>query len=626
VKKITTEEFIKRSKIIHGDKYDYSETVYVNSNTPIKIICPEHGVFEKKPNKHIHSKQGCPKCSNRKLTTNDFIVNGRKIHGDKYDYSLVDYKDNKSKVKIICPEHGVFEKSYLNHVINKQGCPQCSYDKLSTEKTLSQDVVLKRFKLIHGDKYDYSKVIYKNINENVTIICPVHGEFIQTPNNHLKKYGCPKCLTKVNDLDSFIYKSKSIFGDSFDYSQFEYNGIFNKSTLRCKKHDNVFSINPNNHLYSRFGGCSKCLEDSKRVAYGDFISQCRVVHKNFYDYTDVAPDDYDGITRTKIKIRCPEHGIFKQSIFDHYTMGNGCPKCGNKKSRLEDFIENLLKKYNITYEQHCLTILKTQELDFYLPEHSVAVEVNGLRYHSEAVGKKDKNYHLNKTKECEKLGIRLVHIFEDEIVHKPRIVENKLKNVLKYGKKPLYARKCEVREISGDVKNIFLDKYHSQGKCTSSVNLGLFYNNHLVSVMTFAPPSRKTKNYMLEFGYYDLNRYCGNFNFYVIGGASKMLKYFERNYKPKKIISFAEKTWSQGELYYKLGFSFDYELPPDYKVTTGCYPYITYHKSNFKKDSLAKKLNNFDPDLSEWGNLLANGYDRIWDCGKIKFIKVLDKS
>jgi very-short-patch-repair endonuclease len=621
MKKLTTEQFIKNAREIHGDIYDYSKSVYINSTTPVKIICPEHGVFEKKPNKHISSKQGCPKCSDKKLTTEIFIKNAKEIHGNKYDYSKVIYKDNKTKVKIICPEHGEFEKNYLNHVTNKQGCPKCSWEKISIETTLSQEVIINRFKEIYGDKYDYSKVIYKGINEPVTIICKNYGEFTQTPNNHLKGYGNPKERGRVNDQETFLEKSKDIFGDRFDYTKFIYNGIFTKATLTCKKHNHTFEVTPNTHLYSKHGGCSECVSEEKRVTFEEFLERSSRLHKNFYSYDNIQREDYDGITRTKVKIECPVHGIFNQSIFDHYVMGNGCPKCGNKKSRLEDFIEEFLIKYGVKYEQHKLGLISPYEIDFYLPEYNIAIEVNGLRYHSEYNGNKKRSYHLNKTKLCLEQGVKLIHIFEDEIVHKPNIVINKLRSLLNLKKIKIHGRKCEVREISSELKTKFLDKYHLQGDDNSSIKLGLFYRNKLISVMTFGHIQGESNKIMNESGRYDLKRYCGISSAYVIGGAGKLLKYFERNYKPKYIISYADKRWSTGDLYFNLNFNHIRDNSPNYRVTTGRYPYITYHKKLFQKDKLEKKLENYDSNLSEWANLKNNGWDRIWDCGLMVFVK-----
>ena len=203
MKKLTIEEFIEKAKIIHGDKYDYSKVEYVNSMVKVCIICPIHGEFFVKPNDHIHKKCGCVKCSGRYLSNKEaFVEKARLIYGDKYDYSKVNYINNKTKVCIICPIHGEFWQRPNDH-LSGYSCNRCVNNyKLSTEE------FIEKAKLVHGNKFDYSKVEYNGAKEKVCIICPIHGEFWQIPNNHLNSSGCPICNSniksgmeeKVNDM------------------------------------------------------------------------------------------------------------------------------------------------------------------------------------------------------------------------------------------------------------------------------------------------------------------------------------------------------------------------------------------------------------------------------------------
>lgn len=198
----TKEEFIKKAKDVHGGRYDYSKVEYVNGQTKICIICPEHGEFWQTPGNHL-SGSGCPRCSGKiRKTTNEFIADAKKKHGDKYDYSLVDYKNNSSKVCIICPEHGEFWQTPNKH-LRGDGCPVCSVN-----RKLDKERFVERAKIVHGDKYDYSKVEYVNNRTKVCIVCSEHGEFWQTPGNHLSGTGCPKCkhvLSKLEEeIESFL--------------------------------------------------------------------------------------------------------------------------------------------------------------------------------------------------------------------------------------------------------------------------------------------------------------------------------------------------------------------------------------------------------------------------------------
>ena len=187
MKRLTTEEFIQKAKEIHGDKYDYSKVEYVNNKTKVCIVCPEHGEFWLKPNTHLSMHIGCPICNRKIHNTETFINESNKVHNNKYDYSKTEYVDSKTKVCIVCPEHGEFWQKPNNH-INGQGCSIC------LKKVYDTETFIQKAKEIHGDKYDYSKVEYVNNKIKVCIVCPEHGEFWQRPDSHLyMKTGCPKC-------------------------------------------------------------------------------------------------------------------------------------------------------------------------------------------------------------------------------------------------------------------------------------------------------------------------------------------------------------------------------------------------------------------------------------------------
>ena len=197
MKKVNTQSFIEKAKFIHCDKYDYSKVEYKSAREKVCIICPEHGEFWQTPTNHL-SGNGCPVCAdlsrvkNKSLTKDEFIEKARKIHGDKYDYSKVEYKNYMTKVCIICPEHGEFWQKPNNH-LSGYGCKKCANEMLSQMKRSNKDKFVEKARKIHGDKYDYSKVEYVNSRTKVCIICPMHGEFWQTPNKHLSGEGCPGC-------------------------------------------------------------------------------------------------------------------------------------------------------------------------------------------------------------------------------------------------------------------------------------------------------------------------------------------------------------------------------------------------------------------------------------------------
>lgn len=204
--RLTQEEFIERAKKIHGDKYDYSQVVYVDARTPVKIICPIHGVFLQKPYRHINENRGCKYCSFEKIegrhpatiTKQEFIDRARKIHGNKYDYSEVKIERKKDYVDIICPVHGIFKQAASEH-LRGRGCRLCGHKKSGNILRHTTDWFINDAKKIHGDKYDYSKTKYTTKRNKVEIICPKHGSFWQLPYTHLCGNGCPICGGSVGE-------------------------------------------------------------------------------------------------------------------------------------------------------------------------------------------------------------------------------------------------------------------------------------------------------------------------------------------------------------------------------------------------------------------------------------------
>lgn len=173
---------------VHGAKYGYEKAIYKGAHKPIIITCTEHGDFNQSPNAHRHG-QGCPSCAKknkRTLSTEDVIKAFRTRHGDKYDYSKVEYKNGRDRITIICPIHQEFLQTANAHK-NGQGCPKCS------GKQKTQEELITEFKSLFGERFDYSKVSYVNSSTKITIMCKEHGEFEQTPNSHLQGKGCKFC-------------------------------------------------------------------------------------------------------------------------------------------------------------------------------------------------------------------------------------------------------------------------------------------------------------------------------------------------------------------------------------------------------------------------------------------------
>jgi hypothetical protein len=292
-----------------------------------------------------------------------------------------------------------------------------------------------------------------------------------------------------------------------------------------------------------------------------------------------------------------------------------CPKCfpyGKGSSKWEREVFDFVSSYVPT--EHNIRFYykgkKFYELDIFIPSLNIGIECDGVKHHSERFGGKDKNYHINKTNFFKEKGIKVYHFYDIEWASKQDLVKSIILSKLNFIKNKIFARKCKIKEISFYECNVFLDKNHLQGKCISSVRYGLFYDNVLISVMTFGK-SRFNKKYDWE-----LLRYSSALNTTVVGGFSRLLSFFIKNNKGN-IISYADKRISFGEVYLKNNFLFVQESSPSYYYFNS--EYILKNRIGFQKHKLQNTLSIYKAELSEWENMQLNGYDRIWDCGTLAF-------
>ena len=541
--KQTTEGFIEKARKVHGDKYNYSKVEYHNNHEKVCIICPEHGEFWQRPSGHLRGRS-CPICSGRYMDTKLFIKKARDKHGNKYDYSKTEYIGDKKKVCIICPEHGEFWQDPYSH-LTSCGCPICGNRFTDTK------IFIEKAHKIHGNKYSYDKVEYVNNTTKIIITCPIHGDFTQTPREHLDGCGCQKCAQ-----ESRITKRTS--------------------------------------------------------TTAEYINKAKIRHGSLYDYSKTQ------YTRAKQKvcIICPEHGEFWQEAFSHLN-GCGCPKCANnrtskKELEIYEYMKTLLPNANII--QNDRNTIKPYELDIYIPEKKIAIEFNGIFWHTEKYTK-DKYYHYNKMLECSKIGIRLIQIYEDEYDNHKDIVLNKLRHILMCdNSKKIYARKCHIQEIDFKLAKNFLNENHIQGCVPSTVYLGCFYGDLLVGVMTFKLENKNSNNW-------ELNRFATLKTFSCVGVGGKLFKFFLNEYRPKIVKSFADRRWSikSDNLYTKLGFKLVKELKPDYEYYCGIYGINRIHKFNFRKKNLIKKF-NLNENMTESEMCKEIGAYKIWNCGLLKYV------
>ena len=559
------ERFLRLAEKVYGDKYDYSEIGDIeNEKELLPIICPEHGLFYKSFRQHLYDKRGCPECSKnpRKIrhTEETFLEFCKdKFKDTSLSFEKTKFVNNNKKVCVTCheidpktgKEHGDFEITPL-HLKDGQGCPICRYVKSAGSKRRSVEEVIEQARSVHGDKYDYSRIKeYQNDRQYCEIVC--------------------HCVDPISG---------------------EEHGPFFQTM--------------NNHIKGK-QGCPKCgrisADEKRKKPLEYYIEMARGIHGDKYEYLN-----YDYKTQSLL-IRCPNHGEFWQSIGNHVYNREGCKRCGIQNSdnefEMADFISNVSGVTDVM--QNKIGLLEGKyELDIYIPDKKIAFEYDGVYWHSEEY--RDKNYHLEKTKQCEKRGIRLIHIFEDEWLYKQDIVKSMIKNIFGQTTNRIYARTCELKEVDTKDARRFLDENHLQGYCNSSVRFGLYHKDKLVSLMAFG----KTRHFVGNKKYeWELVRFCNKLDTNVVGGASKLLKHFIEMYKPKSIVSYADRRWSNGNLYEKLGFEKYGESKPNYYYVNGT---RRIYRFNLRKSVLVKKY-GCPQDMSEHEFCLSKGWYRIYDCG-----------
>ena len=380
---------IKRLGILkYGKQFTYDNVNYIKNNIKITVRCQDHGDFDVLPSAFLKTKYGCRKCSvdkisrpgsskvsNRKLNQEEFIKSCREVHNNYYDYSKVKYINSRTPITIICPNHGEYSVGAREHK-RGQKCKKCSNELKGEKSKLNTEQFIVNSIITHGDRYDYSESIYRSGNEKITIICPEHGNFEQVASLHMRKSGCPRCVSHKNyDTSIVINNFKNVHGDKYDYSMVTYVNNNSNIIIGCPENGHgYFTMTSSVHLR---GGCQKCA-GNYRLDTEEFIIKAKMIHGDKYDYSQL----HYKTAHKKIKIICPDHGVFSQGA-NHHIRGNGCPTC--TESSGERDVRVYLENNNITYIPQKRFIgcksKNTLPFDFYVPKHNLLIEYNGIQHY-----------------------------------------------------------------------------------------------------------------------------------------------------------------------------------------------------------------------------------------------------
>lgn len=479
MKKLSTEEFIAKAKEVHGNKYDYSKTIYKNKRNKIIVICPIHGEFEIIAHNHKRG-QGCPQCGKecakncRKGDYKSFLERANKKFGDKYSYPYIneEYENIKSSITIKCNNCGnIIKRRADYHISTEDGLCKCKEPRkevkivkdsnkinrnkikgllaYSNNKKMTWNKFIIKAKEKYGDSFSYNKDSFVNGNTRIEMQCNVCGhKFNRTPSSHINpkvfsSCGCCKLnsdpLTwKIFNKETFILKANIIHNGKYSYDNVDYKNTDTLVNVTCPIHGD-FEVTPHSHIGMQ-SGCPKCAQKYNYTTK-EFIELCKEVHNNFYSYDKCeyirAFDD--------IIVTCPEHGDFTIKAYQH-KQGKGCPLCHSSSMEVE--IRNFLSNNNIEFEeQKTFEWLKYETnmfLDFYVPQYQIAIECQGEQHFKpiEFFGGKEKfNLHLDRDKKklelCNEHDITILYFSNLGIKYPYNVFENKdllLEEIKKYDK------------------------------------------------------------------------------------------------------------------------------------------------------------------------------------------------
>jgi len=617
-RRFDTEGFIAAARAVHGDRYDYSQCQFTGTNRKVTLICAKHGPFEIPAYRHLNGA-GCQKCAGKaRKTTEEFVSEARAIHGDKYDYSRVVYRNNSTKVEVVCPEHGSFFPKPINHLVNQSGCPVCAGCKPTTLEDF-----LERARAAHGDRYDYSLVDYRGTGKKVRIICREHGPFEQLVSDHTDGHGCPQCGAKQSldaqrwSTEDFIQRARAVHGDRYDYDRTVYVSASAPVVIGCREHG-YFSQVAHYHLSGH--GCQSCAQNA-RVDAEEFVRRSRELHGDRYKY-DV--ERYRG-TLKPTEITCRVHGPFQQ-IPKYHMTGSGCPSCAREatSSRGEQEVADWIAGLGVDVVRNDRCVLDGLEIDIWIPEHRLGVEFHGAYWHNDLTMPHPR-LHEVKSRRAAQCGIDLFTVWDFDWERRPAIIQRMIRHRLGMtGGHAIHARQCRLEKTTTSRANAFYRVSHIQGGGGSAnQHYGLWLGERMVACMSFAQGASrrgKTGN-----GEWELLRYATDG--LVRGGASRLFRAFVRECDPERVWSYSDRQFFSGRLYGQIGFIEDGEVRADYRVyhqPSGA----LWHKSSWKRANIPKRLQELgidekydpasDPRTEREMQALA-GVMRIMDAGKIRW-------
>jgi uncharacterized Zn finger protein (UPF0148 family) len=515
----------------------------------LEVKCEKGHIFKRPFDSFKNGVTNCPVCEKEEKL--DFLS---RLGFTPTSKNLV----NDLEVK--CEKGHIFKRAFSTFKHGSTNCPICDEEE----------------KIEFLNNLGFTPVS-KNLSSNLEVRCKKGHIFKRMFSNF--KYGstnCPICEIeeKIKFLNDLGFMSIS-------------ENLSDHLEVKCLKCNNTFK-----RAFSDFKqGATKCphCEREEKIRFLNSLG-LTPVSENLGDY---------------LEIKC-EHGHIFKRTFDNLIKKGAyrCPICFPNSSSAELEVRDFLDDLGIEYIHSDWITIAPQELDFYIPSHNLAIEFDGIYWHSELRGKY-KDYHLDKTEKCSKKGINLFHIFENEWINKKDIWKSIIKDNLGLNES-IHANECIIKQVAKSEEEQFLEENHLQGYANSQVAFGLYYEDQLMCLMSFG------KNKHSPDVEWELLRFANKQNINVVDGELKLFKYFSENFEGG-IVSYSDRRYSNEDMYKALGFQFSHNNEPN------CFYFKNFlvleNSQKYVKHKLPTLLETFNPSLTEWENMANNGYNRIWDCG-----------
>lgn len=550
----------------------------------------------------------------RKLTTEEWVARARAKHGDTYDYSETVYEKAHVPLKVICRKHGPFTQLPQPHMAasSETACPTCFRGWNGRRQALSTDEFVRRAREVHGEKYDYSDAVYVNSTTKVKVRCPDHGPFYPAPSNHLSRAsGCPKCARELTgdrcrlSLKDFIGKAQAVHGTKYDYSKVVYRGNHVDVEIVCPVHGDFWQ-EPVSHWAGC--GCKKCsfanAPGYPKRSPESVLQELQRVHGS--KYVPVI-ETYKAV-RFPMTMQCPKHGPW-EALTSNLLNGTGCPRCQTSKpqERVAELVDELT-------DGQCLHNTRKQidglELDVYVPGKKVAIEVNGIFWHSTASprGSKDfewaKTHQLEKLKACEREGIHLIHFYDDEIRRKWTAVNYQIRWAL--GRGPHVRGTTSIYRVMRRDAWPFHSTYGLGGK-PEGLTMGLYTEDDEPMLMVSAGRPKE--------GVSQISRIT--IKTYQQGGLREVLDALRQTLNCDSFEFLEEARLNCRDLYLEAGFEDQGTSEPIFFCQKGSrrVPVETLSFSDFP----AKKGDDYDESKTPLENWVDMGLSCVYNCGLTKW-------